>query len=96
MIHSTHTRRIAQALGILLAATAISGPAYALSSGGGSGEPQTCNVRPGDVLTDNSCYRWSHGGDRSVASSVRKGAAGSSQVLSENSNYNFQHSEDPR
>jgi hypothetical protein len=96
MFRSTPTRRLAKVFSVVLAVAAIGGStAFAVTSGG-SGDPPSCQVRPGDVITDNSCYRWSHSDNRSSISSASNGSTDEIQVLTENSNYNFQHSEDPR
>ena len=83
-----HTRRRGR-LGLVLAVIAAALATSVSPAAAGTGRAIGCAVRAGDVMTENTCYRWSHAGELSPAAAERAACAG---IVSENSCYRWAHS----
>jgi hypothetical protein len=79
-----------------LAAAALAIPAAALgvqSAAAGTGARGTSCAK---VVSENSCYRWSHSGETTVAVPLSsRRTTGCAQVVSENSCYRWSHRGEP-
>ncbi len=89
MFTTMKSSRRGRALGLglltaLVLAVIVVGPA----SGRGT-RATNCAIQRGDVVTENTCYRWSHAGEAAAAAQTGKQAC--SGILSENSCYRWAH-----